>query len=59
MARTKRKPYTGSKAVDASCRSHGSCPWCKEGRKAKVERQKPVEMTNTTEFKPMEAEANE
>jgi len=59
MARTKRKPYTGSKAVDASCRSHGSCPWCKEGRKAKVERQRPVEITNTTEFESLEAEANE
>ena len=45
MARTNRKPYTGSKAVDPSCRSHGSCPWCKGGRKAKAERQKPAEIT--------------
>ncbi len=23
-----RKPYRGSKAVDKSCRNHGSCKWC-------------------------------
>lgn len=28
----KRKPYTGAKAVDCSCRNHGSCDWCKENR---------------------------
>lgn len=29
MSRTKRKPYRGSKSVDKSCRSHGSCPACR------------------------------
>jgi len=38
-----RKPYHGAKAVDASCRSHGSCPWCENNRKHKNERRKPVE----------------
>ena len=28
----KRKPYTGAKADDCSCRNHGSCNWCKENR---------------------------
>ena len=28
----KRKPYTGSKTIDYSCRNHGSCPCCKENR---------------------------
>ena len=28
----KRKPYRKAKAVDATCRNHGSCPWCKENR---------------------------
>ena len=28
----KRKPYYGAKAVDCSCRNHGSCDWCKENR---------------------------
>lgn len=30
-----RKPYYDSRAFDPSCRSHGNCPWCKEGRKYK------------------------
>ena len=28
----KRKPYTGAKAVDCTCRNHGSCEWCKTNR---------------------------
>lgn len=28
----KRKPYRKAKAIDASCRNHGSCPACKENR---------------------------
>jgi len=28
-----RKDYTGSKAFDATCRNHGSCPWCEDNRK--------------------------
>lgn len=27
-----RKPYRGSKAIDPSCRNHGSCSWCKRNR---------------------------
>ena len=27
-----RKPYRGAKAVDRTCRNHGSCDWCKENR---------------------------
>lgn len=27
-----RKPYTGCKAIDSTCRNHGSCDWCKENR---------------------------
>lgn len=27
-----RKPYTGGKAIDRTCRNHGSCGWCKENR---------------------------
>ena len=30
-----RKPYRGSKAIDGTCRNHGSCPWCKENRQHK------------------------
>ena len=28
----KRKPYTGAKAIDCTCRNHGSCDWCKSNR---------------------------
>lgn len=28
----KRKPYRGSKAVDCSCRNHGSCNYCRGNR---------------------------
>ena len=27
-----RKPYRGAKAVDETCRNHGSCKWRKENR---------------------------
>lgn len=27
-----RKPYKGSQIFDASCRNHGSCPWCMANR---------------------------
>lgn len=28
----KRKPYHKSKAIDKSCRNHGSCPYCEQNR---------------------------
>lgn len=36
----KRKPYRGSKAVDCSCRNHGSCSYCRNGRLHKYRRQR-------------------
>lgn len=30
-----RKPYTGGKAIDRTCRNHGGCLWCEENRKYK------------------------
>lgn len=32
----KRKKFYGAKAVDCSCRNHGSCPWCKGNRLHKI-----------------------
>ena len=32
MSRSRKRPYTGSKRFDASCRSHGGCPWCERNR---------------------------
>ena len=28
----RRKPYRGAKAIDATCRNHGSCEWCHGNR---------------------------
>lgn len=28
----KRKPFKGAKAVDCSCRNHGTCEWCRGNR---------------------------
>ena len=36
----KRRPYKGAKAVDCSCRNHGTCPWCLENRTYKTIREK-------------------
>ena len=30
-----RQPYRGSKAIDCTCRNHGSCDWCRENREYK------------------------
>lgn len=27
-----RESYTGAKAIDHTCRNHGSCEWCKGNR---------------------------
>lgn len=39
----KRKEYIGSKAIDKSCRNHGSCPWCERNRKFKFRDKKPYD----------------
>ena len=31
-AKSKKKTYYGSKAVDATCRNHGSCIYCRNNR---------------------------
>jgi len=38
-----RKPYHGAKAVDKTCRNHGSCPYCSAGRKHRELRQAPAD----------------
>jgi hypothetical protein len=43
MSRTRKKPHTGSKAIDKSCRNHGSCPHCANGRKFKRKKKEPTE----------------
>lgn len=39
----RRKPYRGAKAVDTTCRNHGSCPVCGENRKHKFRDKHPKE----------------
>lgn len=47
----KRKPYRGSKAVFASCRNHGSCPYCRADRLFKFRDKHPDDTTITTELR--------
>lgn len=35
-----RKPFRGAKAVDATCRNHGSCPYCRSNRLHKSQAEK-------------------
>lgn len=37
----RRKPYHGSKAIDCTCRNHGSCLWCEQNRKHKFRDKRP------------------
>ena len=39
----RRKPYRGSKAIDRTCRNHGSCQWCEENRKFRMRDRHPPE----------------
>lgn len=39
----KRKPYYGSKAIDCTCRNHGTYKWCEENRKHKLRDKRPIE----------------
>lgn len=39
----KRKPYTGAKAVDSTCRNHGSCPYCQQNRTHKHKKREKEE----------------
>jgi len=33
MSRTRKKPYTGAKRFDSTCRCHGGCSFCEGNRK--------------------------
>lgn len=41
----KRKQYRGAKAVDCTCRNHGSCSWCLNNRLHKFKKKEPLEDT--------------
>ena len=33
-----RRPYTGAKAIDKTCRNHGGCDWCRGNRTHKYKK---------------------
>lgn len=35
-----RKQYKGAKAIDCTCRNHGSCEYCKQGRLYQIRKEK-------------------
>jgi hypothetical protein len=54
MSRSKKKPYTGAKAIDKSCRGGGDCPHCIGNRTIQAKRatqaaKKQLEDTPTKE----------
>lgn len=46
-----RKPYRGAKAIDATCRNHGSCEWCKGNRTYKNDKRKLAATQRLEDFK--------
>lgn len=46
-----RKPYRGAKAIDCTCRNHGSCSWCLENRMYSRKRVEEKIKYMLTEFK--------
>lgn len=43
-----RKPYTGSKAIDRTCRNHCGCDWCLENRLHKFRDKHPPDIDELT-----------
>lgn len=47
MSRTVKQKYKGSRAIDKTCRNHGSCPYCEGNRLYKHRRKLLAYKTNT------------
>ena len=45
-----RKIYYGSKAIDTSCRNHGSCDWCLKNRMYKYTKKQESARLKEEEF---------
>lgn len=45
-----RKPYYGAKAIDCTCRNHGTCLWCKENRLYKNIKREQIILDKLKEF---------
>ena len=46
-----RKPYYGSKAIDKTCRNHGTCEICEGNRLYKTIKRKQAQADKLKEFK--------
>jgi hypothetical protein len=49
----RRKPYSGAKAVDCTCRNHGSCGWCKQNRTHKNDKRELAAEQELRDFEKM------
>ena len=45
-----RKEYRGAKAIDCSCRNHGTCEWCKANRLYASNREKEAAQQKYEEY---------
>jgi hypothetical protein len=48
-----RKPFRGSKAIDHTCRNHGSCAYCRENRlynRKKLEKKFEKDLTDFNKY---------
>ena len=46
-----RQPYRGSRAFDASCRCHGGCPYCEEGKQHQDRRERQAATEQIREWR--------
>lgn len=47
----KRKAYRGGKAIDATCRNHGSCEWCRGNREYSSRKREEATETQIKDYK--------
>lgn len=45
-----RKPYRGAKAIDSTCRNHGSCGWCHGNRTHKNDKRELAAEQELSEY---------
>ena len=45
-----RKPYRRAKAIDYTCRNHGSCDWCKGNRTHKNDKRELAVEQEVSEY---------
>ncbi len=46
----KRKEYRGAKAIDRTCRNHGTCPYCTANRLYKNKKRLQIALDKLTEM---------